>query len=84
MLCDTWLTLIGRSLLQLCFGMCDVSPGRLLSRRHAPSLMLDTFVASRRSIPQQQDSAWQTAAVRTRAPPGGVPASYPQQKLPIL
>lgn len=84
MLCDTWLTLIGRSLLQLCFGMCIVPPGRLFSRHHAHSLTPDMSIASRRSIPQQQDSAWQTAAVRTRAPPGGVPASYPQQKLPIL
>ena len=38
----------------------------------------------RRSIPQQQDSRWQTAPLRTRAPAGGVPASYPQEKLPIL
>ncbi|KAK9814381.1 hypothetical protein WJX72_004900 [[Myrmecia] bisecta] len=37
-----------------------------------------------RSIPQPIDSQWQATPVRMRLPPNGVPASYPQIKLPIL
>lgn len=37
-----------------------------------------------RSVPQPIDSHWSNNPVRMRLPPGGVPASYPQIKLPVL
>ncbi|KAL3133154.1 hypothetical protein ABBQ38_007048 [Trebouxia sp. C0009 RCD-2024] len=37
-----------------------------------------------RSVPQPIDSMWSNNPVRMRLPPGGVPASYPQIKLPVL
>ena len=37
-----------------------------------------------RSVPQPIDSHWSNNPVRMRLPPGGVPASYPQMKLPVL
>ncbi|KAL0027322.1 hypothetical protein WJX79_000170 [Trebouxia sp. C0005] len=37
-----------------------------------------------RSVPQPIDSHWSNNPVRMRLPPAGVPASYPQMKLPVL
>lgn len=55
-----------------------------------PGYMGVGFILSRwclccsRSVPQPIDSHWSNNPVRMRLPPGGVPASYPQMKLPVL
>lgn len=52
---------------------------------HMNPLSDKTLVACcSRSVPQPIDSHWSNNPVRMRLPPGGVLASYPQIKLPVL
>lgn len=46
--------------------------------------LIGSGAACSRSVPQPIDSMWSNNPVRMRLPPGGVPASYPQIKLPVL
>ena len=48
------------------------------------SVLTLRFMSCSRSVPQPIDSHWSNNPVRMRLPPAGVPASYPQMKLPVL